>query len=161
MGKLKKKILFVCLGNICRSPLAEAVFNHRLIEKGWEKHFSADSCGTANYHIGDPPDPRTIRNAAMNGITINHLGRQLHENDLVTFDLILAMDENNLRAILRMPTATRESHKIKLLRSYDAEGADKTVPDPYYGNEKDFQQVFEIVNRSIDGLLQALTDELS
>jgi protein-tyrosine phosphatase len=153
----KMKILFVCLGNICRSPLAEAVFNHKVKIKGLDKHFVADSCGTANYHVGDPPDPRTIKNAHSNGITITHQGRQFHESDLTTFDLILAMDENNLRSIHRHSSAESASHKIRLLRAYDPVGTNEAVPDPYYGTEKDFQEVFDIINRSVDGLLASLT----
>src|SRR6188768_3287743 len=99
----KVKILFVCLGNICRSPLAEAIFKHKIKQKGWEQWVEADSCGTANYHIGDSPDPRTLANAKKNGVVIDHCGRQLSEEDLGDFDYILAMDNSNLNNILRLP----------------------------------------------------------
>lgn len=154
-----KKILFVCLGNICRSPLAEAIFIHKLKERGLSHLFHADSCGTANYHVGDSPDPRTIKNALSNGVPINHRGRQLHFNDLEEFDLVLAMDESNLQNILRLSNAATHHHKIKLMRSYDSDRKDNSVPDPYYGTEKDFQQVFEILNHSIEKLLIELTSD--
>lgn len=156
-----KKILFVCLGNICRSPLAEAIFLHKVRERQVDHHFLADSCGTANYHVGDTPDPRTIKNAFTNGVTIQHAGRQLHKGDLEVFDLILAMDESNLTNIFRLPGADEYRSKIKLMRAYDPERNDDSVPDPYYGAEKDFQQVFEILDRSMEHLLVELLDNIN
>lgn len=100
-----KRILFVCLGNICRSPLAEAVFNHRIKERQLEKRFQADSCGTANYHVGDTPDPRTVKNALANGVVIDHRGRQFSSEDFNEFDLILPMDKSNLKSLLQNENA--------------------------------------------------------
>ncbi|NBP67719.1 MAG: low molecular weight phosphotyrosine protein phosphatase [Cytophagia bacterium] len=148
-----KKVLFVCLGNICRSPLAEAIFKKKLEEKGLSKHFLADSCGTANYHVGHTPDPRTIANARKNGVSIDHRGRQLHADDLANFDLILAMDKENLRNIHRLPNASLYSDKIKLMRSFDTSSNGDEVPDPYYGTEKDFQEVFDILESANEKLL--------
>lgn len=152
-----KKVLFVCLGNICRSPLAEAIFVHKVKEQNLQGLLVTDSCGTANYHVGDTPDPRTIKNALQNKVTINHVGRQLHPNDLENFDLILAMDESNLRNIHKLPNARIHDHKIKLMRAYDPEKSGEEVPDPYSGTERDFQEVFDILNRSIEQLLIELT----
>lgn len=154
------KILFVCLGNICRSPSAEAIFKHKLQNKSLAQSFTADSCGTANYHVGDTPDPRTIRNARNNGVEINHLGRQISPSDFENFDLILAMDGSNLHNILRLPGANLHAHKIKLMREYDPDGRGD-VPDPYYGTEADFQEVFEILDRSIDKLITSLLKQKS
>jgi protein-tyrosine phosphatase len=153
----KIKVLFVCLGNICRSPLAEAVFKHKIKEKGLEDRFEADSCGTANYHIGDTPDPRTIANARKNGVTIKHLGRQLSERDLAYYDHIFAMDNSNLRNIQRLSNAGQYSEKIRLMRDFDTVGTGGEVPDPYYGHERDFQEVFEILDRSTEALIESLT----
>jgi protein-tyrosine phosphatase len=155
---IRVKVLFVCLGNICRSPLAEAVFKHKVRKKGAEHLFEIDSCGTGNYHIGDPPDPRTIANAHKNGVAIDHLGRQLCDDDLAYFDLILAMDNSNLKNIRALRTAHSYGHKIKLIREFDPLDKGGEVPDPYYGGETNFQEVFEILNRSSAELLAHLTD---
>ena len=155
----KIKVLFVCLGNICRSPLAEAVFKHKINAKGIADRFEAASCGTANYHVGDTPDPRTIANARKNGVTIDHLGRQLAERDLVYYDHIFAMDNSNLRNIQALPNAARYSDKIRLMRDYDTVGTGGEVPDPYYGHERDFQEVFDILDRSTEALIESLVVE--
>jgi protein-tyrosine phosphatase len=149
----KTKVLFVCLGNICPSPLAEAVFKHKVKERGLQDRFEIDSCGTGNYHIGDPPDPRTIANAKKNGVIIEHLGRQLSDDDLAYYDVILAMDNKNLRSIKSLRTANEYVHKVKLMRDVDVVDRGGEVPDPYYGNEQNFQEVFDILNRASDHLL--------
>lgn len=151
-----QKVLFVCLGNICRSPLAEAIFMKKVQDKGLSDQFVAASCGTANYHVGDPPDPRTIKNALSNNTTINHVGRQLHHTDFEEFNYILAMDEKNISAIRKQPNAHLYSDKIQLMRAYDPQQSGQAVPDPYYGTEKDFQEVFDILDRSIDQFLMEL-----
>lgn len=152
----KVRVLFVCLGNICRSPLAEAVFKDKVRKKGLEHRIEADSCGTSNYHIGDTPDPRTLANARKNGITIQHLGRQLGEQDLESFDFIFAMDRSNHQNILRLSNAPRHADKIQLMRVFDPVDTGGEVPDPYYGGEKGFQEVFDILDRSTDQFLQYL-----
>jgi protein-tyrosine phosphatase len=152
----KIKVLFVCLGNICRSPLAEAVFKHKIKAKDIADRFEADSCGTANYHIGDTPDSRTIANARKNGVSINHLGRQLSTRDLEYYDHIFAMDNSNLRNIQALPNASKYSDKIRLMRDYDTIGTGSEVPDPYHGNEQHFQEVFEILDRSTESLIESL-----
>jgi protein-tyrosine phosphatase len=155
-----KKILFVCLGNICRSPQAEAIFNHKIKEKGLANIYQSDSCGTSNYHIGCAPDNRTIQNSLKNGVPVYHAARQLSTQDLEDFDLILAMDENNYHHILKLSSATAQKHKIKLMRDFDPhEPGD--VPDPYYGGEKDFQEVFDILNRSIENLIIIISQDNS
>ena len=154
------KILFVCLGNICRSPLAESIFNHKIKENGLENYFLAESCGTADYHIGDSPDPRTINSAQRNGIEIQHICRQLSTDDLRRFDLIVPMDHSNRSSIFRVENAAEFRDKIILIREFDNDGKGKDVPDPYYGKEKEFQEVFEILNRSVDGLLKYLLEKM-
>ncbi|MCU0383703.1 MAG: low molecular weight phosphotyrosine protein phosphatase [Cyclobacteriaceae bacterium] len=153
----KTKVLFVCLGNICRSPLAEAVFKHKVKQHKLENDFYIDSCGTANYHVGDTPDARTIANAKKNGIEINHIGRQFSVADFEIFDHIFVMDNQNLRNVLRLTSNTEFHSKVKLFRTVDFTDNETEVPDPYYGTEKDFQNVFEIVDKTASALLLHLT----
>jgi protein-tyrosine phosphatase len=148
---LMKKVLFVCLGNICRSPLAEAIFRHKVKAKGLTDIYYAESCGTANYHIGSQPDHRTIRNALKNGVAIDHACRQLCTDDFEKFDEIFVMDQSNYSNALRL--AGIHQSKLKMMRTFDPHGKDEEVPDPYYGEEKDFQNVFEILDRSIEQYL--------
>jgi protein-tyrosine phosphatase len=152
-----ERILFVCLGNICRSPLAEAVFKHRVNLLGLSDAFEVDSCGTADYHIGSQPDPRTVKNALKNGVPIDHACRQLCEQDFERFDRIFVMDEHNYRNTLRLAPADHH-HKVKLMRTFDPLGKDQSVPDPYYGVEKDFQEVFDILDRTITAFLTSGKD---
>lgn len=147
------KVLFVCLGNICRSPLAEAIFNHKIRELNLSHHFSADSCGTGNYHIGDQPDPRTIKTAEKNGVEIWHQARQFATADLDEFDFLFAMDQQNLKGILRLAETDKHNHKIKLMREFDPQGPGD-VPDPYYGTLHDFQFVFEMLDRTLDEFIK-------
>jgi protein-tyrosine phosphatase len=151
----KIRVLFVCLGNICRSPLAEAIFKNEIRRRALDALIEADSCGTSNYHIGDSPDPRTIENARKNGITIDHCGRQLCEADFENFDFILAMDQSNYQNILRLPGSKNFAHKVRLMRDYDPSGKGE-VPDPYHGGEKGFQDVFDILSRSISNFIKEL-----
>jgi len=157
---IQKKIVFVCLGNICRSPLAEAIFKHKIKEKNWHQYVEAASCGTANYHVGDSPDPRTIANAKKNGVVIQHLGRQLSEADLKYYDIILAMDQSNYQNILRLSNDTSHRKKVKMMREYDSIGKGNDVPDPYYGGEKNFQEVFDILDRSIESFIHDLESSI-
>jgi len=155
------KVLFVCLGNICRSPLAEAVFNHLAKQRGLQDRLSCDSAGTSTYHIGEPPDERTFEVAEKNGLTLNHLGRQIRADDFQEFDYILAMDESNYRDILQFAknrgVKLRDGRVVKL-RKFENSGANLDVPDPYYGGMRGFDQVYDILNRSITGFLDYLEE---
>ncbi len=156
--KEKIKVLFVCLGNICRSPLAEAVFKKKVHERGLADFIEADSCGTSNYHIGDSPDPRTIANARKNGVTIDHCGRQLTVEDIQSFDYIMAMDRANHRNILALPGSDDYKHKVRLMREFDPLESGE-VPDPYHGGEAHFQEVYEILDRTMEQFLDYLEAE--
>lgn len=145
------KIIFVCLGNICRSPLAEAIFNHKVKEKGLQSSIEADSAGTASYHVGEDPDERSIRVSIKHGIPISHKGRQLHHRDGENFDYILAMDASNYRNIIH--ALSEKPDGLFLMRDFDPSGKGEDVPDPYYGGVDGFEEVFQILDRSLDQFL--------
>jgi len=152
-------ILFVCLGNICRSPLAEGVFRHRVEEAGLEGQFRIVSAGTGGWHVGDPPDPRSCAVAEARGVSLEgQTGRQIAPSDFDDFDLIVAMDRSNLSDLRRMAGADRHA-RLVLLREYDREPGDGEVPDPYYGGPGGFDRVFEMVDRCCEQLLETLLNE--
>lgn len=144
---MKKSVLFVCLGNICRSPMAEAIFKHKITEMGLNSTVFADSCGTGDYHIGQGPDARTVSALRKNGVEIAHTVRQLAVSDFETFDHILVMDQKNYENTLRVADA-RHHTKVELMRKYDPQGGEE-VPDPYFGTALDFDEVFVMLDRSI------------
>jgi protein-tyrosine phosphatase len=155
----RKKVLFVCLGNICRSPLAEAIFKHKVKQKNLEDLFEIDSCGTSNYHIGDIPDPRTFAIAKKHGVDIDHIVRQLTSEDLEAYDYILAMDKSNHKNILRLSSNDVHKEKVRMMREFDDLGKGEEVPDPYWGKEPEFQEVYDILDRSMDKFLEAVSRE--
>lgn len=149
-----KHVLFVCLGNICRSPLAEGVFQHLVEEAGALARYRLDSAGTSAYHAGELADERMRGTARRNGIELTSRSRKVRDDDYEAFDLILAMDAENHRNLLaRCPEAHRA--KVRMMREWDPEG-NGDVPDPYYGGARGFDQVFEIVMRSCRRLLDDL-----
>ncbi|WKV11950.1 low molecular weight protein-tyrosine-phosphatase [Marivirga harenae] len=150
-----KKILFVCLGNICRSPLAEGLMLSKISNMDNEEQFKIDSCGTADYHIGELPDERTRENAQENGLELKHRARQFDASDFNRFDHILVMDNANKMKIIGFATSEEHLQKVQLMRDYETEinlqGID--VPDPYYGGEEGFQNVYDILDRCTENLL--------
>lgn len=148
-------ILFVCLGNICRSPLAEGAFRQAATRAGLAQRFRIDSAGLGDYHVGHPPDRRAIATAARHGIDIAMLrARLVTRADFDRFDLILGMDQSNLAGLLdRAPPAPHA--EVALYRAR-AEGVSAPVPDPYYGTAEDFEAVYQIVARGSAALLDAL-----
>lgn len=135
--------------------MAEAVFAHLLIEQGLQDVVEVDSCGTANYHVGDDADPRTIETVRRKGIAINHCVRQLVAADLDDYDYVLAMDRSNYHNITRLANSRNRS-KVVMMRDFDPGHAGEEVPDPYYGNQKHFEEVYEILYRSLSGFMEFL-----
>lgn len=150
------RILFVCLGNICRSPLAESVFRHLARERGVEQHFEIDSAGTSGYHDGEGPDSRSVATARRRGIEVSGVSRKLRGEDLHRFDYVIAMDAQNRRDIARLQQAAGGAAKVHLLREWDPEPDHRDVPDPYSGGERGFERVQDIVERACAALLEAL-----
>jgi len=151
------RILFVCLGNICRSPLAEAIFRQKVANSGLSDKSLVDSAGTGNYHVGEDPDERTIEIAQDNAIPITHKARQFTRQDFASFDYILAMDNDNLRNIqglIRGEIKTR----IFLMLEFDKTDL-MDVPDPYFGGKDGFEKVFSILDSSLDHFLDFLKKE--
>ena len=148
-----RHILFICMGNICRSPLAEGVFIHRLREQGLVDDFRVDSAGTGGWHAGDPPDHRSVAEAERNGIRLASRARQVIPEDFETFDLLVCMDEENERNLVAMGCPPV---KIRQLMSYHPGSDHEVVPDPYYGGREGFRLMFDLIDDSIDGLLDRL-----
>jgi len=146
-------VLFVCLGNICRSPLAEGIFQSLVNQAGLSDQFTIDSAGTGNWHIGDPPDPRSIEIARRNGLDISHQhARQVEPADFKRFDIICAMDASNLSTLkARAPTGTSTNLRLFL----NSPGQD--VPDPYFGGEDGFAQVYRMLENGALTLLKTCT----
>jgi len=149
-------VLFVCLGNICRSPQAEGVFRQMVCDAGLAREFVVDSAGTGDYHVGEAPDWRTQRTSEKNGVPLDHRARQFTVADFDRFDLILVMDRSNLRDVHQLARGDADRAKVGLLRNYDPVAESPAVPDPYYGDGDGFQRVFEICRSACRGLLRAL-----
>ncbi|MBP9742614.1 MAG: low molecular weight phosphotyrosine protein phosphatase [Burkholderiales bacterium] len=153
----KLKIVFVCTGNICRSPLAEGVFLARIAKLGIASQFEVDSCGTSSYHVGSLPDHRAIAAAHKHSIQLNCRARQIVSSDLEYYDFLLVMDHLNYEAILDDVVDESIRNKVFLLRSFDpSTKVEYDVPDPYYGTIADFEEVFKMCERSIDGFIDYL-----
>ena len=153
-------VVFVCLGNICRSPLAEALFRHQVRQRGWEQRFEIDSAGTSAYHAGDPPDTRSAETARRRGVELTGTARQLQRADLDRFDYVVVMDEENLAKVERLRGDGTVRARIHRLREFDpAAAGDLNVPDPYFGGPSGFEDVHEMVERSTAALLDRIAHE--
>lgn len=155
------KLLFVCLGNICRSPTAEGIFIHTVQEAGLEDYFYIDSAGTAAYHVGEPANSKSQATANKHGIHLPSKARKFEYSDLEEFDLILAMDSENLKNINQLDRKNRFSDKIKMMREFDPQPESGEVPDPYYGGLEGFENVFQVLNRSCKSLLEELKPHIN
>ena len=151
------RILFVCMGNICRSPTAEAVLREQLRAHGLTQRCEVDSAGTHGYHVGEPPDPRSQAHARQRGIDMSKLrARQVKADDFAHFDLLLAMDADNLALLRQRCPADQPQSKLRLLTDFCQRQSARAVPDPYYGGPEGFEQVLDIVEDACEGLRQQL-----
>jgi protein-tyrosine phosphatase len=151
-----RRLLFVCTGNICRSPLAEAIFRHQAEQAGRGGEFVIDSAGTHDYHDGERADPRARRVGQQRGVPVSSIARRVVDSDFEGFDLLLAMDRGHRRELrARCPEPLRE--RIRLMREFDEPAGELDVPDPYYSNEQAFVHVYEMLDRCCRRLLQDLT----
>lgn len=150
------RVLFVCMGNICRSPMAEGAFRHQVEQVGLAERIVCDSAGTHDYHVGDPPDPRAQLAASRRGYDLStQRARQVKPSDFSEFDYMLAMDEVNLRLLQRL-CPPQHAHKLKLYMEFGADTEAREVPDPYYGGQQGFEHVLDLVEQAAQGLLRHL-----
>jgi protein-tyrosine phosphatase len=151
-----RRVLFVCMGNICRSPCAEGVLRHVLLEGGLEDSIEVDSAGTIGYHAGNPADPRMRQAAARRGFSLDSLARKVRRDDFQHFDLIVAMDRENLADLEAL--ATPRPGQLCLLSDFLPPGSPKDVPDPYYGGEQGFEQVLDMIETASPRIAAHLLD---
>ncbi len=150
------RILFVCMGNICRSPTAEGVFRYVLSSRAPHLQVEIDSAGTHDYHVGDPPDRRAIAAALRRGIDLSKLrARTVSARDFEYYDLILVMDEENLAELHSRAPASRRD-RVRLIMDYAPSATSRAVPDPYYGAPQGFEAVLDLLEEAAEGLLQEL-----
>lgn len=155
------RLLFVCLGNICRSPSAENIMRYAIAEAGLEGQIVCDSAGTSSYHIGSPPDARMRSAAQKRGIRLVGQARQFIPADFEQFDLILAMDRENYRNILALDREAMYGDKVKMMCDYCTQHSLKEVPDPYYGGAEGFDRVIDLLLDACHGLLDEVRPQLS
>ena len=152
----KTSVLFVCMGNICRSPTAEGVFRHRAEAAGLADRFHIDSAGTHGYHVGEPPDARSMEFAAKRGYDLSaQRSRKVVASDFEEFDHVLAMDHDNLQ-LLVAACPPQHRHKLRLFMSHASHSGSDVVPDPYYGGGRGFDLVLDYIEDASDGLIAAL-----
>ncbi|MBV7441401.1 low molecular weight phosphotyrosine protein phosphatase [Weeksellaceae bacterium TAE3-ERU29] len=146
-----KKVLMVCLGNICRSPLAEAVLRAKI----GDRNIKVDSAGTGDFHIGERPDKRAIKVAEEHNVSTEGIYcRQFRESDFDNFDVIYVMDDNNYNSIMKHARNNKDQYKVELIMNLLEPDSNKNVPDPYYGNEEDFEHVYQLLDKATDVIIQ-------
>lgn len=153
-------VLFVCLGNICRSPAAEAVLKHLITERGLESRVHCDSAGIIGYHAGNKADSRMITHAYKRGYNVTSISRPFNpEIDFDIFDLILGMDHENIEALEKMARNKKDKEKIGLLASYTSLHTYDVVPDPYYGGDEGFELVLDLLEDACSGILESIPND--
>lgn len=151
------RILFLCMGNICRSPAAHCVFQHMIDEAGLSDQFEIESAGTIGFHAGKPPDRRMQEVMRARGIPVISRSQQLDNFDLEHYDLILAMDKDNMEGAMVLARGEAQRAKIKLFCEFCTEYRETEVPDPYYGGDHGFERVMDLIEDGCQGLLKRLT----
>jgi protein-tyrosine phosphatase len=159
------RVCFVCTGNICRSPMAEAVFRSHAADAGLEDRITASSAGTGGWHVGDPADPRTAETLQSAGYELAHSARQFEPEWFAEQDLVVALDEGHERELRAMAPTPEDAAKVRLLRSYDPTASERDgfgfdVPDPYYGGSSGFEEVLKLVEAAVPGLLSEVAATL-
>jgi protein-tyrosine phosphatase len=158
-GEPRVRLLFVCLGNICRSPTAEGVMRSLTLHEGMQDAIELDSAGTGSWHVGSAPDARASDAARGRGVVLEGAARQVRPDDFEQFDLLLAMDGENVRDLLRLAPERRHREKVRLLREFDPDPPnprDLDVPDPYHGAHGGFEEAFDLVQAACEGLLEQI-----
>lgn len=155
----KKKILFVCMGNICRSPAAEGIMKQKVQERGLEKLLEIDSAGTYGYHQGELPDSRMRAHASKRGYNLTSRSRPITYDDFHEFDMIIAMDDDNIRNLNRMAPDLESQQKICRMTDFCRLHQNDHVPDPYYGGASGFELVLDLLEDACDGLIENLSKE--
>lgn len=150
----RQRLLFICMGNICRSPLAEGIFLHKANERGVADQFDVDSAGTGGWHVGEPADPRAQEVAQKYGVTLVSRARQIRDDDVDNFDLLLCMDEDNRRRVERLGP---KPDQLRLMLEFHPDSKHREVPDPYYGGDDGFDLVYTLLDQACDNLLNELT----
>lgn len=158
---MKRRVLFVCLGNICRSPAAEGVFLHMVNRAGLAGEIHVDSAGTGGWHVGDAPDSRMIHHAKQRGYDLTQLeARQFSSEDFSNFDYILTMDNSNLKNVLNLDVKRQHHHKVKPLTTFCKIHDVREVPDPYYDRDEGFNRVLDLIEDACAELLEKIKGEL-
>lgn len=153
---MSTSVLFVCMGNICRSPAAEAIFKARVTEAGLQDRIHCDSAGTLGYHTGELPDPRMRKAGQARGYSLDSRARQVTAADLHAFDRVIAMDEDNLAYLKSLQAKSGGSASLSLMCDYAKDTRTREVPDPYYGGAKGFEHVLDLLEIACSGLLDAI-----
>lgn len=151
------KVLFVCLGNICRSPAAEAVLKKKLQERNWQNLFEVSSAGIGPWHVGEKPDKRMIRCGKQRGYVLDSIAQQIKKEDLAYYDYLLVMDDENLCRVQAMAQSEQETAKIEKLSNYLPEIYRQTsIPDPYWGGENEFENTLTLIEQAIEGWMDVM-----
>ncbi len=155
------KILFICLGNICRSSAAEGVMREKLESEGLSDKVEVDSAGLIDYHEGELSDPRMIKHARKRGYNLYHRSRPIRNEDFSRFDMIIGMDDSNIKRLHNLAPSAGLSQKIHKMTEYSQEYSVSSVPDPYYGGERDFEYVLDLLEDACEGLILEVKERLS